>query len=154
MRLGRQIIYFIRLHHPDNIDQRRRIRQIAVKKALITGITGQDGSYLAEFLLGCLIDPGFIRKPQHPHRLQYPQYADGIHIPGVLRNVKRHLYPYSPYAVAKQYGFWIVNEYREAYGMFAVNGILFNPLTVCCMPVAITKSSGLSYCSIIHMHST
>ena len=35
-------------------------------------------------------------------------------------------HPYSPYAVAKQYGFWIVKEYRDAYGMFAVNGILFN----------------------------
>ena len=35
-------------------------------------------------------------------------------------------HPYSPYAVAKQYGFWIVREYREAYGIFAVNGILFN----------------------------
>ena len=35
-------------------------------------------------------------------------------------------YPRSPYAVAKQYGFWIVKNYREAYGMFAVNGILFN----------------------------
>ena len=35
-------------------------------------------------------------------------------------------HPYSPYAVAKQYGFWITKEYREAYGMFAVNGILFN----------------------------
>ena len=35
-------------------------------------------------------------------------------------------HPYSPYAVAKQYGFWIVKEYREAYHMFAVNGILFN----------------------------
>ena len=35
-------------------------------------------------------------------------------------------HPYSPYAVAKQYGFWIVKEYREAYGMFAANGILFN----------------------------
>ncbi len=35
-------------------------------------------------------------------------------------------HPYSPYAVAKQYGFWITREYREAYGMFAVNGILFN----------------------------
>lgn len=35
-------------------------------------------------------------------------------------------HPYSPYAVAKQYGFWIVKEYREAYGMFACNGILFN----------------------------
>ena len=35
-------------------------------------------------------------------------------------------YPRSPYGVAKQYGFWITKEYREAYGMFAVNGILFN----------------------------
>ena len=35
-------------------------------------------------------------------------------------------HPYSPYAVAKQYGFWITKEYREAYDMFAVNGILFN----------------------------
>ena len=35
-------------------------------------------------------------------------------------------HPYSPYAVAKQYGFWIIKEYREAYGMFACNGILFN----------------------------
>ncbi|MBR6211410.1 MAG: GDP-mannose 4,6-dehydratase, partial [Bacteroidales bacterium] len=35
-------------------------------------------------------------------------------------------YPRSPYGVAKQYGFWIIKNYREAYGMFAVNGILFN----------------------------
>ena len=35
-------------------------------------------------------------------------------------------HPYSPYAVAKQYGFWMVKEYRDAYGMLAVNGILFN----------------------------
>ena len=35
-------------------------------------------------------------------------------------------HPYSPYAIAKQYGYWMVKEYREAYGMFAVNGILFN----------------------------
>ena len=35
-------------------------------------------------------------------------------------------HPYSPYAVAKQYGFWIVKEYREAYGMFCCSGILFN----------------------------
>lgn len=35
-------------------------------------------------------------------------------------------YPTSPYAVAKQYGFWITKNYREAYGMFTVNGILFN----------------------------
>ena len=36
-------------------------------------------------------------------------------------------YPRSPYGVAKQYGFWITKNYRESYGMFAVNGILFNP---------------------------
>lgn len=35
-------------------------------------------------------------------------------------------YPYSPYAAAKQYAYWIVKNYREAYGMFASNGILFN----------------------------
>ncbi len=35
-------------------------------------------------------------------------------------------HPYSPYAIAKQYGFWMMKEYREAYGMFCVNGILFN----------------------------
>ena len=35
-------------------------------------------------------------------------------------------YPRSPYAVAKQYGFWITKNYRESYGMYAVNGILFN----------------------------
>jgi len=35
-------------------------------------------------------------------------------------------HPYSPYAVAKQYGYWIIQEYREAYNMFACNGILFN----------------------------
>lgn len=42
------------------------------------------------------------------------------------QNEETPFHPYSPYAVAKQYGFWIVKEYREAYGMFAVNGILFN----------------------------
>ncbi len=35
-------------------------------------------------------------------------------------------HPYSPYAVAKLYGFWIVKEYREAYGMYCCSGILFN----------------------------
>ena len=42
------------------------------------------------------------------------------------QNEKTPFHPYSPYAVAKQYGYWIVKEYRDAYGMFAVNGILFN----------------------------
>ena len=42
------------------------------------------------------------------------------------QNENTPFHPYSPYAVAKQYGFWIVKEYRDAYNMFAVNGILFN----------------------------
>ena len=44
----------------------------------------------------------------------------------VPQNENTPFHPYSPYAVAKQYGFWITKEYREAYDMFAVNGILFN----------------------------
>ena len=44
----------------------------------------------------------------------------------VPQNEKTPFHPYSPYAVAKQYGYWIVKEYREAYGMFACSGILFN----------------------------
>lgn len=44
----------------------------------------------------------------------------------VPQNEQTPFHPYSPYAVAKQYGFWMTKEYREAYGMFAVNGILFN----------------------------
>ena len=44
----------------------------------------------------------------------------------VPQNENTPFHPYSPYAVAKQYGFWIVKEYREAYGMYACSGILFN----------------------------
>ncbi|MBO4307592.1 MAG: GDP-mannose 4,6-dehydratase [Bacteroidales bacterium] len=44
----------------------------------------------------------------------------------VPQNEETPFYPRSPYGVAKQYGFWIVKNYREAYGMYAVNGILFN----------------------------
>ena len=180
-----------------------------MKKALITGITGQDGSYLAEFLLekgyevhgivrrasisntaridhliekdqialhdGDLSDSsGLIRlvneiKPDEIYNLaaqshvqvsfDAPEYSGDVDALGVLRILEAvrvcgliksckvyqastsELYgkveevpqsettpfhPYSPYAVAKQYGFWIVKEYRDAYGMFAVNGILFN----------------------------
>lgn len=177
--------------------------------ALITGITGQDGSYLAEFLLekgyevhgivrrasisntaridhlieknaitlhdGDLSDSsGLIRlvgeiKPDEIYNLaaqshvqvsfDAPEYSGDVDALGVLRVLEAvrvcgltktckvyqastsELYgkveevpqrettpfhPYSPYAVAKQYGFWMVKEYRDAYGMFAVNGILFN----------------------------
>lgn len=179
------------------------------KVALITGITGQDGSYLAEFLLekgyevhgivrrasisntaridhlieknviklhdGDLSDSsGLIRlvgeiRPDEIYNLaaqshvqvsfDAPEYSGDVDALGVLRVLEAvrvcgltktckvyqastsELYgkveevpqkettpfhPYSPYAVAKQYGFWMVKEYRDAYGMFAVNGILFN----------------------------
>ena len=177
--------------------------------ALITGITGQDGSYLAEFLLekgyevhgivrrasisntaridhlieknaitlhdGDLSDSsGLIRlvgeiKPDEIYNLaaqshvqvsfDAPEYSGDVDALGVLRVLEAvrvcgltktckvyqastsELYgkveevpqrettpfhPYSPYAVAKQYGCWMGKEYRDAYGMFAVNGILFN----------------------------
>lgn len=180
-----------------------------MKKALITGITGQDGSYLAEFLLdkgyevhgvvrrssvsntaridhllhdnliklheGDMSDStSLIRavsevQPDEVYNLaaqshvqvsfDAPEYSGDVDAIGVLRILeavringladKTRVYqastselygkveevpqkettpfhPYSPYAVAKQYGFWMIKEYREAYGMFAVNGILFN----------------------------
>ena len=70
-----------------------------MKKALITGVTGQDGSYLSEL---------FGKVEEVPQSETTP------------------FHPYSPYAVAKQYGFWITKEYREAYHMFCCSGILFN----------------------------
>lgn len=42
------------------------------------------------------------------------------------QNEETPFHPFSPYAIAKQYGFWMIKQYREAYGMFACNGILFN----------------------------
>ena len=177
------------------------------KVALITGITGQDGSYLAEFLLekgyevhgitrrasisntaridhlmgkiklhdGDLSDSSSliriisIVQPDEIYNLaaqshvqvsfDVPEYSGDVDALGVLRILEAcrilgltkktkfyqastselfgkveevpqrettPFHPYSPYAVAKQYGFWITKEYREAYGMFAVNGILFN----------------------------
>lgn len=179
------------------------------KVALITGITGQDGSYLSEFLLekgyevhgiirrssvdyreriahlednpnfhlhfGDLSDSislvkviGMIR-PDEIYNLaaqshvqvsfDVPEYTADVVATGVLRILEAvricglektcriyqastsELYgkveqvpqkettpfhPYSPYAVAKQYGFWITKEYREAYHMFCCSGILFN----------------------------
>lgn len=180
-----------------------------MKTALITGITGQDGSFLAEFLLekgysvhgivrrssvsntqrinhliaegsvvlhdgdlsdsSCLIRIIGEVKPDEIYNLaaqshvqvsfDVPEYSGDIDALGVLRILEAvritglekkcriyqastsELYgkveevpqkettpfhPYSPYAVAKLYGYWIVKEYRAAYGMFAVNGILFN----------------------------
>ena len=179
------------------------------KTALITGVTGQDGSYLSEFLLekGYEVH-GIIRRSSvdyreriahlenNPHfHLHYgdlgdsmsmmqviskvrpdeiynlaaqshvqvsfdvPEFTADVDAIGVLRVLEAvrlcglkdtcriyqastselfgkveevpqrettPFHPYSPYAVAKQYGYWIVKEYREAYGMFACSGFLFN----------------------------
>ena len=184
------------------------------KKALITGITGQDGSYLAEFLLAKNYEVHGIKRRtssfnteridhlyQDPHKnnldliLHYgdltessninriiekvlpdeiynlgaqshvsvsfetPEYTSNCNALGPLRildairllglekktkiyqastselfglakefpqNEKTPFYPRSPYAVAKLYAYWIAVNYREAYGIFACNGILFN----------------------------
>ena len=180
-----------------------------MKKALITGVTGQDGSFLAEFLLEKGYDVhGTIRRSSvdfreriahlegHPQfHLHYadlsdsmsmlqvvqkvrpdeiynlaaqshvqvsfdsPEFTADVDATGVLRvleavrlcglastcriyqastselygkveqvpqNEETPFHPYSPYAVAKLYGYWIVKEYREAYNMFCCSGILFN----------------------------
>ena len=180
-----------------------------MKKALITGVTGQDGSYLAELLLEKGYDVhGTIRRSSVDYReriahlegrehfhLHYadlgdsmsllqvigkvrpdeiynlaaqshvqvsfdtPEYTANVDATGVLRileavrqcgltdtcriyqastselygkveevpqNETTPFHPYSTYAVAKLYGFWIVKEYREAYGMYCCSGILFN----------------------------
>ncbi|MCS6983552.1 MAG: GDP-mannose 4,6-dehydratase, partial [Leptospiraceae bacterium] len=182
-----------------------------MKRALITGITGQDGSYLAEFLLskgyevhglirrastfnthridhiyidpheskarlflhyGDLSDSGqllsliYNLKPDEVYHLgaqshvrvsfDMPEYTGDITGLGTTRlleairrsgiktkfyqasssemfgaspppqNEKTPFYPRSPYAVAKVYAYWMTINYREAYGLFACNGILFN----------------------------
>ena len=180
-----------------------------MKKALITGVTGQDGSYLSEFLLSKGYEVhGIIRrssvdfreriahlegkpnfhlhyadlgdsmsivkvvdkvKPDEIYNLaaqshvqvsfDSPEFTADVDATGVLRvleavrachlektcriyqastselygkveevpqNENTPFHPYSPYAVAKLYGFWIIKEYREAYNMFCCNGILFN----------------------------
>ena len=180
-----------------------------MKRALITGVTGQDGSYLAELLLEKGYEVyGMIRrssvdyreriahlegtphfhlkfgdlgdsislvkligevKPDEIYNLaaqshvqvsfDVPEFTADIDATGVLRVLEAvrvcglektcriyqastsELYgkveevpqkettpfhPYSPYAVAKQYGYWIAKEYREAYGVFCCSGILFN----------------------------
>ena len=178
-----------------------------MKKALITGITGQDGSYLAEFLLSKGYEVhGIVRRSSliNTHRidhiyekitLHYGDLTDPVNIMGVIRQVEpaeiynlgaqshvkvsfempeytanvdalgtlrileavrmlgmekdvriyqastSELYggvlgtplsettpfhPRSPYGVAKMYGYWIIKNYREAYGFHASSGILFN----------------------------
>ena len=178
-----------------------------MKKALITGITGQDGSFLAELLIekgyevhglirrasfsntsridhikdrlilheGDLCDFSSVMrivlsvKPDEIYNLaaqshvrisfEAAEYTSDVDALGVLRileavhtagldnkcrvyqastselfgktdqvpqNENTPFHPYSPYAIAKQYGYWMIRQYREAYGIFACNGILFN----------------------------
>lgn len=180
-----------------------------MRKALITGVSGQDGSYLSEFLLdkgyevyGLIRRSSIDKKDRIEHLMNderfhllygdmtdslsllkvmkeaqpdeiynlaaqshvkvsfdVPEYTADADAVGTLRILEavrtlgmEHcckiyqastselfgkvqevpqkettpFYPYSPYAAAKQYAFWIIKNYREAYGMFAVNGILFN----------------------------
>ncbi|MDA7464812.1 GDP-mannose 4,6-dehydratase [Candidatus Pelagibacter ubique] len=185
-----------------------------MKKALITGITGQDGSYLAEFLIGKGYEVHGIKRRtslintdridhlyQEPHEInrnfilhhgdltdstsliriiqevqpdeiynlaaqshvavsfEEPEYTANSDAIGALRileairilklekktryyqastselygstketpqNEKTPFYPRSPYGVAKLYAYWITVNYREAYGIYACNGILFN----------------------------
>ena len=196
----------------------KKQHSIDMKKALITGITGQDGSFLAEFLLeknyevhgilrrsstfntariehlyltewvrdmkkkravnlhyGDMTDSSSLIRiiqevqPDEIYNLaaqshvkvsfDVPEYTaeadavgtlrllEAVRILGLERKTRIYqastselfgkvqevpqkettpFYPRSPYGVAKQYGFWITKNYREAYGMFAVNGILFN----------------------------
>lgn len=191
------------------VRSRRSKGDLYMKKALITGITGQDGSFLAELLIEkgyevhgivrrssvsntARIDPLLARnavtlhegdmsdsssivrivgkvQPDELYNLaaqshvqisfDAPEYTGDVDALGVLRileavhtlglSQKTRIYqastselygkvvecpqteltpfhPYSPYAVAKQYAFWMIRQYREAYGMFAANGILFN----------------------------
>lgn len=118
-----------------------------MKKALITGITGQDGSYLAELLLekGYEVH-GIIRRASVSTTARIDHIMDKITIhegdlsdsssiirivlqvkPDEIYNLAAQSHVQVSFdAAAKQYGFWMIKEYREAYGMFACNGILFN----------------------------
>src|SRR6266403_214970 len=132
-----------------------------MKKALITGITGQDGAYLAEFLLlkgyevhGIDRRPSSFNTARANHPQDVPKRSDrhlfllhAIRILGLTNAVRFYqastselyglaqetpqsestpFHPRSPYSVAKLYAYWITVNYREAYGMYACNGILFN----------------------------
>ncbi|XP_061540750.1 GDP-mannose 4,6 dehydratase isoform X2 [Phycodurus eques] len=119
------------------------------KVALVTGITGQDGSYLAEFLLskGYEISFELAEYTANVDGVGTLRLLDAIKTCGLTNSVKFYqastselygkvqeipqsettpFYPRSPYGAAKLYAYWIVVNFREAYNMFAVNGILFN----------------------------
>src|SRR2546426_981721 len=92
---------------------------MTAKRALITGITGQDGSYLAELLLEKGYEVfGIVRR------------ASSSELYGKVQEIPQTeltpFHPRSPYACAKAYAYHITVNYRESYGLFACNGILFN----------------------------
>src|SRR2546421_338042 len=88
-----------------------------MKKAIITGITGQDGSYLAEWLLekGYEVH-GLVR------RASTENYDRIAHLAG---RVRTPFHPRSLYGVSKVYGHWITVNSRDSYGIFCCSGILF-----------------------------
>lgn len=204
-----------------------------MKKVLITGVTGQDGSYLSEFL----IDKGYevhgiIRRSSvdfreriahlegHPQfylhfgdlgdsmslvkviskvrpdeiynlaaqshvqvSFDAPEFTADVDATGVIRvleavracglestcriyqastselygkveevpqNENTPFHPYSPYAVAKLYGYWIIKEYREAYNMFCCSGILFNHESERRGETFVTRKITLAVARIVH----
>ena len=71
----------------------------------------------------------YVCRADYTHKAEYTSVSY-THLDVYKRQVPQKettpFYPRSPYGVAKQYGFWITKNYRESYGMYAVNGILFN----------------------------
>ena len=89
-----------------------------MNKALITGVAGQDGSYLAEMLL----DKGY-----EVHGLIRRSTSEMFGIQKYNpQNEETPFYPGSPYSAAKLYAYWITVNYRESYNIFGCNGLLFN----------------------------
>lgn len=207
------------------------------KRALITGITGQDGSYLAELLLskgyevhatirrastfntqridhiyqdrheddvklflhyGDITDSGSIERlinkvePQEIYHLaaqshvrisfdlpEYTGFSTGLGTTVILESIRQHntdikfyqassselygstpapqneetpFHPRSPYAVAKLYAYWMTINYREAYGIFASNGILFNHESPRRGEVFVTRKITMGVASILAKH--
>src|SRR5205807_1253959 len=88
------------------------------RRALISGITGQDGSYLAELLL---------EKGYEVHGIVRRSSSEMFgKVRQAPQNEETPFYPRSPYGVAKAYGHFITVNYRESYDLFAISGILFN----------------------------
>ncbi|KAK2723667.1 hypothetical protein QYM36_002118 [Artemia franciscana] len=104
------------------------------KSALISGITGQVSFDLAEYTanvdaLGTLRIMDAVRTVGLEKKVRFYQASTSElygKVQEVPQNEKTPFYPRSPYGVAKLYAYWIVTNYREAYGMFACNGVLFN----------------------------